>query len=134
MSNDIRHFIENLKKQILSNGESLKGEKLENIKKMVPYLLVNVISFYLLPIVFKSNEGIFFVLLVALPIICFVTAIFYGIINSLNMLYPVLVGLFFVPAVFIYLNESALFYVVIYGILALVGNFIGMIVYYIKKK
>ncbi|MGI6509086.1 MAG: hypothetical protein ACOX1L_00685 [Erysipelotrichaceae bacterium] len=107
---------------------------MENVKKMVPYLMVNVISFYLLPLVFKSNEGILFVLLMLLPAVCLATAIFYGIKNSLNMLYPAFVGLLFVPAVFIYLNESALFYVVVYGVIALIGNFIGMIVYYIKKK
>lgn len=107
---------------------------MENIKKMIPYLLVNVIAFYLLPLVFNSNEGILFALMIAIPIICFITAIIYGIFNSLNMLYPVLVGLLFIPAVFIYLNESALFYVIVYGLIALVGNFIGMIVYYFKKK
>ena len=78
--------------------------------------------------------SILFVLLLALPLICFITAIVNGIFNSLNMLYPVLVGLLFLPAVFIYLNESALFYVVAYGVIALIGNTIGMIVYYFKKK
>ncbi|MGI6608692.1 MAG: hypothetical protein ACOX1F_06970 [Erysipelotrichaceae bacterium] len=107
---------------------------MENIKKMTPFLLVNAISFYLLPLVFNSNEGILFVLMLILPAVCFITAISYGVKNSLNMSYPIIVGLLFVPAVFIYLNESALFYAVIYGVLALVGNFIGMIAYYIKKK
>ncbi|HPW53210.1 MAG TPA: hypothetical protein PK631_02445 [Erysipelotrichaceae bacterium] len=107
---------------------------MESIKKMVPYLLVNIVAFYLLPLIAKDTESILFVLLIALPANCFVTAAVFGALNSFNLLYPIFVGLLFIPAVFIYLNESALFYCVIYGVIALMGNFIGMLFFKITKK
>lgn len=72
------------------------------------------------------------VLLVAIPLICFAAAIVFGVRNALNWIYPLAVALLFVPTIFIYYNESAAFYSVVYGIISLVGNLIGKLFYKIK--
>lgn len=97
--------------------------------KMIPYLLVNAIAFYLLPIIIKDTGSAMAVVLVFLPLICFLTAIIFGIKNSFNWLYSLAVALLFVPTIFIHYNTSAASYIVAYGIVALVGNFIGKLFY-----
>lgn len=97
--------------------------------KMIPYLLVNAIAFYLLPMIIQDMGSAMLVLLLAIPLICFSIAIVFGVKNSFNWIYPLAVALLFAPTIFIFYNESATFYTAIYGILALVGNLIGKIFY-----
>jgi uncharacterized membrane protein len=97
--------------------------------KMMPYLLVNIAAFYILPMIIRDMGTALLVLLVAIPLICFATAIVFGVKNSFNWIYSLVVALLFVPTIFIYYNESAAFYAAIYGVLALVGNLIGKILY-----
>lgn len=100
--------------------------------KTVPYLLVNIAAFYLLPMVVQDTGSAMLVLLVAIPLICFVTAIVFGVKNAFHWPYPLLVALLFAPTIFIYYNESAAFYIIVYGVIALVGNLIGKMFY--KRK
>ncbi len=100
--------------------------------KMIPYLLVNIVAFYLLPMVIQDTGSAMFVLLVAIPLICFTTAIVFGVKNSFNWIYPLAVALLFMPTIFIYYNESAAFYLAVYGIIALLGSLIGKIFYKLK--
>lgn len=97
---------------------------------MLPYLMVNFIAFYILPVVIdvlpasmKGTEMLFF--LVTLPTICFVTAFVFGMKHSFHWLYPLAVALLFVPAVFIFYGRTALVYVIIFGVISLIGNFFG---------
>lgn len=100
--------------------------------KMIPYLLVVIVAFYVLPMVIQDTGSAMAVLLVAIPLICFAAAIVFGVRNALNWIYPLAVALLFVPTIFIYYNESAAFYSVVYGIISLVGNLIGKLFYKIK--
>lgn len=96
---------------------------------MWPYLLVNAISFYLLPMVIKDTGSAMFVMLIGLPVLCFVTSIVYGIKNSFSWIYSLTVSLLFAPTIFIFYNESATVYILAYGVIAVVGNFIGKMFY-----
>lgn len=97
-------------------------------KKMLPYLLVCVLAFYITPLIGKDTGGFMFLLLIVVPIICIVVSIFYGIKNEfklLQLLFPLFVGILFIPAVYIFYNESAWIYPIIYPVISLVGNGIG---------
>ena len=99
------------------------------LKPMIPYLIVNIIAFYLLPIIIKDTGSAMAVMLFGIPLICLLTAIFYGIKNSFNFIYPLIVAILFAPTIFIFYNSSASVYVIGYGITALVGNFVGKLFY-----
>lgn len=99
-----------------------------NLRKMIPYLLVNVIAFYILPMIIRDTGTAMFVLLVGIPLICFATAIVFSMKNSFNWIYPLSVTLLFIPTIFIFYNSSAVIYIVAYGIIALVGSFIGSLI------
>ena len=78
---------------------------MNRIKKLLPYLMVNIICFYLLTMLVKDTGSGMFILLFAIPIITFVVI--------------------FVPYVIMYMNESATIYIFIYGAISLMGCFVG---------
>lgn len=98
---------------------------MNRIKKLLPYLMVNVICFYLLTLLMKDTGSAMFILLFAIPVITFVNAILCGRKNSFDFLYPLLVMVIFLPYVIMYMNESATIYIFIYGAISLMGCFVG---------
>lgn len=102
---------------------------MKKIIKMLPYLAVNTGIFFLLPIFMQDTGSGMLVMLVGIPAICFVTAIWYGVKNSFQWLYPLLVAFLFMPSIFIFLNYTAWPYTIVYGIIALVGCLIGKLFY-----
>lgn len=95
------------------------------IKKLLPYLVVNLITFYILPILIRDTGTGMLILIIIIPLITFMTSLLYGLKNSFGWLYPLFVMAIFLPSIFIYYNESALIYTWIYGGLSLLGSFIG---------
>ena len=98
---------------------------MNRIKKLLPYLMVNIICFYLLTLLMKDTGSAMFILLFVIPVITFVNAILCGKKNSFDILYPLLVMVIFVPYVIIYMNESATIYIFIYGAISLMGLIVG---------
>ena len=47
---------------------------MKKFKKMLPYLIVNVIAFYLTPFLIKDTGSGMLILLIGFPIICFIVA------------------------------------------------------------
>jgi len=68
-----------------------------------------------------------FILLGALPLICFICSVFYGIRNSFYLPYAVIVAILFIPTIPIFYNSTAWIYIFVYGAIALIGNAIGMV-------
>lgn len=107
---------------------------MEKIKKILPYLVVIIVDFYLVPFIIKDTGSAMTVMLLIIPLICFICSIICGIKNAFNLLYIIMVMLLFVPTIFIFYNSSASVYVLIYGIIALIGNGIGSIFYKRDKR
>ena len=103
---------------------------MKKIKEMSLYLMVIMLAFYVLPVLINdTGTGIFF-LLILIPIICFLTSLIYGIRHSFNLIFLLLIMILFVPTIFIFIfyNESAAVYVLIYGIIATTGNLLGSLI------
>ena len=98
---------------------------MEKIKKMLPYLLINIGMFYLLPTLMIDTGSAMIILLILMPLGCFLTSLAYGVKNSFSWLYPIFVMLVFIPSIFIFYNESAFVYVFAYGVISLVESFLG---------
>lgn len=100
---------------------------MDKVKKMLPFLLIMVVNFYLLPLFINGTGLAIVILLVVIPLICLTNAAFYGAKHGFCFLFCVLVTILFVPTIFIFYNSTAWIYVVIYGIVVIVGNAIGML-------
>lgn len=98
---------------------------MEKIRRMLPYLLIIIFAFYILPLLIKDTGSGMLILLIGIPIICFIVSFIYGIKNSFNWLYSILIMMLFVPSIFIYYNESATIYVLAYGVISIIAQFIG---------
>lgn len=103
---------------------------MESLKKMVPYLLICAIVFLAFPAFEKEYEYIGNIVII-FPLTCLIISIIYGIKNGFHLLFSIIVGLLFIPTMFIYYNTSGLGYIIVYAIVAVVGNFIGS---FFKKK
>ena len=101
---------------------------MKKIREMSVYLIVITLAFYVLPaFINDTGTGIFF-LLILTPIICFITSIIYGIRHSFNLIFLLIIMILFIPTIFIFYNESAAVYVLIYGIIAAIGNLLGSLI------
>lgn len=101
------------------------------IKNLWSFLLIIIISFYLLPLIIKDTGAGMLVLLVALPIISLICSLIYGLKNGFRPLFSILLMVLYIPSVFLIYNSSAMIYALIYGVLSLIGMYIG---YQIPKK
>ena len=101
---------------------------MKKIREMSVYLIVITLAFYVLPaFINDTGTGIFF-LIILTPIICFVTSIIYGIRHSFNLIFLLIIMILFIPTIFIFYNESAAVYVLIYGIIATIGDLLGSLI------
>jgi len=106
---------------------------MQKLKPMLPYLGIILVVFYLLPIAIQGMGSAMLILLIAIPVICFVCALLYGIKNGFNIILPIVVGLLFLPSLFIFYNETAWVYSIAYLVISLIGNLIGMVSYKNRK-
>ena len=101
---------------------------MKKIREMSVYLIVIILAFYVLPAFINDTGTCIFFLLILTPIICFITSIIYGIRHSFNLIFLLLIMILFIPTIFIFYNESAAVYVLIYGIIATIGNLLGSLI------
>lgn len=102
--------------------------------RILVYYLLMAINFYVFPLLIQDTGSGIILLMGVMPLICLIISIIYGIRKGFNILYGIIVGIMFLPTVYIFLNESALIYCVIYGITAIIGNAVGGLFYIEKKK
>ena len=105
---------------------------MKNIQNFSPYLFIMVLAFYGLP--FIDRESGMLTLLILFPLVCFLSAIVYGVRHSFSLVYSILVMALFIPTIFIFYNETANIYVGIYGVISLVGNLLGTFIQKIYNR
>lgn len=98
------------------------------MKKTIPYLLLAFV-FYIIPLLMQDTGSSMFILLVIIPKICLIISIIYGMKNYFNWKFPLITMAMFIPTIFIFYNNSATIYIFVYGIVALIGNYLGSIFY-----
>ncbi len=98
---------------------------MEKFKKMFLYLLICAAAFYVLPLLGKDTGSFMLILLMLIPLICFIASLFYGVKNGFNFIFSLIVGVLFIPTIFLYYNSSAWVYILAYTVISMVGNLIG---------
>lgn len=85
-----------------------------------------MIDFYIIPWFIKDTGSAMIVMLMIIPLICLVTSIFYGIRNGFDYWYILIVAIIFTPSIFIFYNSSAWVYLIVYEVIALLGDLIAL--------
>lgn len=99
---------------------------MDKLKKNIVFYLLLLIDFYIIPWFIKDTGSAMIVMLVIIPLICLITSIFYGLRNRFDFWYILIVAIIFTPSIFVFYNSSAWVYVVIYAVIALLGNLIAL--------
>lgn len=93
---------------------------------LIPYTLVLLFAFYLLPLLIRNTGAAIIFMLFVIPLITFLCALHYGSRhNGFNVLFPIITTVIFIPSVYIFYNASALIYVIGYAAVAFAGIGIG---------
>ena len=95
---------------------------MDKLQKMLPYLIINIITFYVLPLLGRNTGSFMLILLIIMPLICFFSSLLYGFKEGFQLIYPIIVAIIFIPTIFIYYNSSAWIYTLIYAGIAFIGN------------
>ena len=98
---------------------------MDKIKKNWIYYFIILIAFYIVPMLIKDTGSGMFILLIVIPLITLITSIIYGLRNTFDFIYPLLVAILFIPTLFIYYNISAWVYIIAYSLIAIIGEILG---------
>ena len=98
---------------------------MDKIKKNWVYYFIIFITFYLIPILIQNTGSGMFILLIVIPLITLITSIIYGLRNVFDFIYPLIVAILFIPTLFIYYNASAWTYILVYSMIAVIGELLG---------
>lgn len=98
---------------------------MDKIKKNWIFYFIILIAFYLVPMLIKDTGSGMIILLVVIPLITFITSLMYGLKNTFDFFYPLLVAILFIPTLFIYYNTSAWIYIIAYSMIAVIGELLG---------
>lgn len=105
-------------------------------RKNLPYLLALVLAFYVVPLAGRVIPGPV-LLLLAIPAACFVISLVYGIANRfrpLQLLFPLMAGLLFLPTIVLYYNATAWPYAIVYVVISLMGNAAGYAIALLRSR
>lgn len=98
---------------------------MDKLKKMLPYLIIICIDFYLLPLLIIDTGMAMIMLMAVVPLICLICALIYGVKNGFSVLFCGIVAVLFAPTIFIFYNSTAWVYIIGYGIVTIIGNALG---------
>lgn len=99
---------------------------MEQLKRNFVFYFILVINFYCIPLGIQNTGSAIIIMLIILPVICFVTSVMYGIKNGFHFWYALIATIIFIPSIFIFYNSSAWIYVIAYGVIAMLGNLLAL--------
>lgn len=91
----------------------------------IPYFIVLLVTYYGFPSLIKDTGSGMWILLIVIPVICFFNALVCGYWKGIQPVYLVSSVVLFIPTIFLYYNDSAMIYSLIYGGIALLGLVLG---------
>lgn len=104
---------------------------MDKLKENIIFYILLIINFYVIPWFIKDTGSAMMIMLMIIPLSCLVISIFYGIRNGFAFWYILIVAILFIPSIFMFYDSSAWVYVVVYTVIALLGNLIALL---LRKK
>lgn len=97
----------------------------KRLKNLLPYGILLLLIFYLLPKLMVDTGSAMFLLLLMTPLLCFMISLFFGYKQGFDLLYLLMIALLFAPTLLIYYNSSAWVYIFFYTGIGLIGTLLG---------
>ena len=70
---------------------------MDKIKKNWINYFIILIAFYIVPMLIKDTGSGMFILLIVIPLITLITSLIYGLRNTVDFIYPLIVAILFIP-------------------------------------
>lgn len=99
------------------------------LRKNGLFFLLHILNFYALPFWIRDTGSGMALLLVIMPVICLIVSVAFGWKNGFALWYAPAVAVLFVPSLFVFYNESAWVYALVFGAVACAGNGLGRLFY-----
>lgn len=94
-------------------------------KEYLIYILL-ILNYYVIPPLFIIDTGSgMFILLIFVPLMVFFLSLLYSKIKGFKWYFSIVVSLLWIPSVYIFYNDSALVYCLIYCAVSFTGQLIG---------
>ena len=77
----------------------------------------------------KNTGFAMLMMLIIMPLSTFACTVIYGVRQGFDFILPILAIVLLAPTIFIFYNSSAWIYIVIYAVIAFIGNGMGRIFY-----
>lgn len=100
---------------------------MDRIKRYKWFLAGFAADFYVLPFLIRDTGSAIILLLVIMPVVCFCISAFYGMKYGFSLFLPLCAALLFVPSLFVFYNISAWVYAIVFGIVSVAGEFLGIL-------
>ena len=95
-------------------------------RQLLVYVVVAGL-YYLNPVFLIHDTGsAMFLLLIGIPVIVFVVSMLFSVKFGYYWYFPIVIGLLWIPNLFL-LNDSAAFYILMYAVVSLIGQLIGLL-------
>ena len=95
-------------------------------RQLLVYVVVAGL-YYLIPVFLIQDTGsAMFLLLIGIPVIVFVASMLFSVKAGYYWYFPIVIGLLWIPNLFL-LNDSAAIYILMYSVVSLIGQFIGLL-------
>lgn len=98
----------------------------KNFQIMIYVLLVLII--YVLPFLIKDTGSGMFVLLLLMPLLLYAISLVNALKLGFQWYFSLIVGLLFIPTIFLFYNESAMIYVFVYTAISYIGQGVGVLI------
>ena len=95
-------------------------------RQLLVYVVVALL-YYLIPVFLIQDTGsAMFLLLIGIPVIVFVVSMLFSVKFGYYWYFPIIIGLLWIPNLFL-LNDSAAIYILMYAVVSLIGQLIGLL-------
>lgn len=94
---------------------------------LLPWLLVTALDFWVLPL-FLDAGNVMLMVLIVMPAVCFGASFGCGLTCGFRPAYLLGTELLYLPTVWVYYNDSALVYLLVYAVAAALGLGIGAMI------
>lgn len=93
---------------------------------LLVYVVVALV-YYLIPVFLIQDTGsVIFFIVIGIPVVVFVVSMLFSVKYGYYWYFPIIIGLLWIPNLFL-LNDSAAIYILMYAVVSLVGQLVGLL-------
>ena len=95
-------------------------------RKLLVYVVVTLLYYFIPVFLIQDTGSVMFFIVIGIPVVVFVVSMLFSVKYGYYWYFPIIIGLLWIPNLFL-LNDSAAIYILMYAVVSLVGQLIGIL-------